>query len=53
MTKTIAWHAVKDSYYHDNTKCEKAYVIQATKRLQGTAERPQCPECEKLDQEGK
>ena len=53
MTKTIAWHAAKDSFYHDNNRCEQAYAIQATKRVKGTAEKPHCPVCEKLDQEGK
>lgn len=53
MTKTIAWHAEKDMVYHDNNKCEVAYVIQATKRVKGTADRPQCPQCEKLNLEGK
>ena len=53
MTKTIPWHAEKDSVYHDNTKCQQAYAIQATKRLKGSADRPQCTECEKLDLEGK
>jgi hypothetical protein len=50
MTKTIAWHAEKDSVYHDNNKCQQAYAIQATKRVKGTAEKPQCAECESLDQ---
>jgi hypothetical protein len=53
VTKTIAWHAEKDSVYHDNNKCQQAYAIQATKRVKGTAERPQCAECESLDQAAK
>ena len=53
MTKTIPWHAAKDSIYHDNTKCQQAYAIQATKRLPGAADRPQCQKCEKLDREEK
>ena len=53
MTKTIPWHAAKDSVYHDNTKCEQAYAIQATKRLSGAADKPQYQECEKLDREEK
>lgn len=53
MTKTIAWHAEKDSVYHDNNKCSRAESIPATKRRPGAADRPQCPECEKLKAEQK
>jgi hypothetical protein len=53
MAKTIAWHAEKETVYHDNNKCQQADMIQATKRVKGTADRPQCPQCEQLDLETK
>jgi len=53
MTKTIAWHAEKDSVYHDNNQCHQAAEIPATKRRLGTADLPHCTHCEKLDGEKK
>jgi hypothetical protein len=49
MSKTVAWYADKDSVYHDNNQCPHSRDIAATKRRPGTADRPHCDECEKLN----
>ena len=53
MTKTIPWYAEKETVYHDNNRCQQAAGIPETKRRQGTADRPRCPECERLNVEAK
>lgn len=53
MSKTVPWYAEKDNVYHDNNRCTLAQDIPATKRHPGTADRPHCGECEKLNVQAK
>lgn len=53
MSKTVPWYAEKDAVYHDNNRCTLAQDIPATKRHPGTADRPHCGECEKLNVQAK
>jgi hypothetical protein len=53
MSKTVPWYAEKETVYHDNNRCVKAQEVPATKRRQGTADRPHCNECEQLNVQAK
>lgn len=48
--KGAAWYSVKQSVYHNNSKCNTSHNIDPTDLRQGTGGRPLCQECNSLNQ---
>ena len=53
MSQTSPWHSVKQSVYHDNTKCTEGNNIEPENKRSGTGGKPKCQHCVRLDAEGK
>jgi len=56
MPRKSAWHSVKPNthnVYHDNTLCTEGNNIESYYLKQGTAGRPLCAHCARLDREGR
>jgi len=51
MTRRAPWHSERPGalVYHDNDKCEDGQAIALVFRAEGTAGRPLCKACAKLD----
>jgi hypothetical protein len=52
MAKVAAFHSVKPNtpnVYHDNDKCTEGNNIEKENRRPGSAGRPRCSHCAKLD----
>lgn len=48
MTKTSAWHSIKQYVHHDNTSCNTGNNIETENRRSGTGGKPLCSECARL-----
>jgi hypothetical protein len=56
LTKKSPWHSTKPAtrnVHHDNDKCTEGNNIEARYWASGTAGRPKCEHCARLDAEGK
>lgn len=53
MPKTLPWNSVKQKVYHDNSCCPVGRAIEIGEFNSGTAGKPLCPECWRLDLAGK
>ena len=56
MVKVAAFHSKKPGIrpvYHDNLACPEGKKIEAQHRASGTAMRPRCERCAKLQAQGK
>jgi len=56
MPQKAPWHSVKDTdrkVHHDNTLCTEGNNIEAKYLRQGTAGRPRCDHCARLNQQGR
>jgi len=56
MTRVAPFHSKKPdtrNVYHDNNKCTEGNNIERYYLAQGTAGRPRCEHCDRLDREGK
>jgi len=49
MAKTAAFHSVKQSVYHDNTKCTEGNNIEKESLRTGTGGKPKCAHCSRLN----
>jgi hypothetical protein len=43
------WHSKEGIVYHDNSMCAEGK--KSTSRLEGTGDKPHCPECGRLNNE--
>jgi hypothetical protein len=50
LAKTAAWYSVKQSVYHNNSRCNTGNNIELGDLRQGTGGRPLCQECYSLNQ---
>ncbi len=48
MTKTSAWHSIKQNVHHDNTDCNTGNNIESENRRDGKGGKPLCSECAAL-----
>jgi hypothetical protein len=56
MVRVAAFHSKKPGIrpvYHDNLGCPEGKKIEAQHRASGTAMRPRCEQCAKLQSQGK
>ena len=56
MPRNIPWHSIKPAtknVYHDNTACTEGNNIETYYLKAGTAGRPLCEHCARLDREGR
>ena len=52
MAKVAPFHSVKlyaKNVYHDNDKCTEGNNIETQYKRSGTANRPKCEHCQRLD----
>ena len=55
MPTASPWHSVKETdrkVYHNNTKCTEGNNIETQYRRSGTANRPICEHCKRLNDQG-
>ena len=50
--KTGEWFSIKQSVYHNNSRCNTGHNIDPADLRQGTGGRPLCQECQSLNQVG-
>ena len=48
MAKTAAFHSIKQSVYHNDTKCTEGNNIETVNKRSGTGGKPLCSHCAKL-----
>lgn len=53
MPRTSAWHSIKQTVHHNNTKCTEGNNIERENRREGTGGKPLCNHCARLNAEGK
>ncbi len=49
MAKVAPFHSIKQSVYHDNTKCTEGNNIERENKRDGTGGKPKCEHCKRLD----
>lgn len=49
MSKTAAFHSIKQTVYHDNTSCTEGNNIEKENLRSGTGGKPQCHHCARLN----
>jgi hypothetical protein len=52
MPKVSPFNSKKESFYHDNSKCKLGIKIAPHNGVAGTAGKPLCKSCKKLNDEG-
>jgi hypothetical protein len=55
MPQKSPWHSTRpgETVYHDNTACTEGNNIEKRYLADGTANRPKCDHCARLDAEGR
>lgn len=53
MPKVQPWHSVKEPVHHNNTNCNTGNNIEKENWKSGTGGKPECKECQRLNQQGK
>jgi len=53
MPKISPWYSIKQSVHHDNTNYNAGNNIEKENLREGTGGKPLCPECAKLDLQGR
>jgi hypothetical protein len=51
--KVSAWHSIKQSVHHNNTKCTEGNNIEPQYKREGTGGKPLCSHCARLNLVGK
>ena len=49
MAKVAAFHSIKQSVYHDNSKCTEGNNIEPENKKAGTGGKSKCAHCARLD----
>ncbi len=52
MAKIAAWHSKREAdrkVYHDDNKCTEGNNVETYNRTPGTAGRPKCEHCQRLN----
>jgi hypothetical protein len=53
MPQVAAWNSVKETHYHNNTRCGPGSEIPPRNRLSGTGGKRLCRDCAGLNAQGK
>lgn len=48
MTRTAAFHSIKQAVHHDNTSCTEGNNIERENKRSGTGGKPKCSHCARL-----
>jgi hypothetical protein len=49
MAQTTPWHSLRENIHHNNDQCDKGTRIAPESLRQGTAGKPLCEECRRLN----